>query len=768
MIFLAKCKPNETYEEHVWSVYLAWKQLIDKHSGAISRLCDRHSINRDRFLLSSLLCVAFHDMGKLSANFQRIMYALSEAERQRAIKANFRHEYASTAFVCLGARNLQETHGRLTEVISTGVMEGMVVLGHHKTVDGELTRFEREGKNPGSLTWAEGGIEEGQRVVEKIYDDFGACPPTLDYEKCSELARKRPSFVSSLKRRVTDTDAVRELFILMKGLLINADWHASAHSLDYRFAVDVSPEKVGSYLQEKGEREGWVFSEFRDFQRTCGSIDGHVVAVAPTGSGKTEAALLWALGQVEQGHAGKILYLLPSMVTANSLYERMRQFFSSYEHPVGLTHSMADLVTRREQEQMDDAVGDGREDVRSRALFDRHFVPPVTVGTVDQLLTTLFHAGRWPLKAFAACDSAIVLDEIHAYDPYTAGLIFKAIEQLGAAGARFMVMSATLPRFLECSLMAALEQSAYVEVVRDHELLQESRSLYRVIDSDITNNLDMVHDKIAAGKRVLVVVNTVGRCQELAQALEELHPVCYHSKFILKDRQKKEEFILDQKPTLLIATQVVEVALDIDFDVLFTECAPPDALAQRAGRVNRKRKRDGEVIIFRPGLGSEKIYFDDMHIEQSAEQALLNRSFRAFADMDNRRLTEQDLLDLVESIYAHTEIHTHDEFILAQQTVLQDQRRFSGILDPVRGHEERRNTRISNYEQQSVIPHEFKNEVMSLANPKDRRFYELKMPVWYIKKHSWSDEDGLFLFCEMEYDFHLGGRFATDDALRMF
>ena len=286
--------------------------------------------------------------------------------------------------------------------------------------------------------------------------------------------------------------------------------------------------------------------------------------------------------------------------------------------------------------------------------------------------------------------------------------------------------------------------------------------------SDLTNNLDMIHDKIAAGKRVLVVVNTVGRCQELAQALEELHPVCYHSKFILKDRRKKEALILNQEPMLLIATQVVEVALDIDFDVLFTECAPPDALAQRAGRVNRKRKRDGEVIIFRPGPGSEKIYFDDMHVEQSAEQALLNRSFCAFADMDNRRLTEQDLLDLVEGIYAHTEIQTHDAFILAQQTVLQDQRRFSGILDPVRGHDERRNTRISNYEQQSVIPHEFKNEVMSLADPKDRRLYELKMPVWYIKKHSWSDEDGMFLFCEMEYDFHLGGRFATDDAIRIF
>ena len=329
-------------------------------------------------------------------------------------------------------------------------------------------------------------------------------------------------------------------------------------------------------------------------------------------------------------------------------------------------------------------------------------------------------------------------------------------------------MSATLPRFLEHDLTAALRQSACVEVVRDHELLQESRSLYRVVDDDLISYLDMVRDKVSTDKKVLVVVNTVGRCQELAQALEDLQPVCYHSKFILKDRQKKEASILNQEPTLLIATQVVEVALDIDFDVLFTECAPPDALAQRAGRVNRKRKRNGEVIIFRPGPGSEKIYSDDTHVEQSEKQALLNRSFRAFADKDNRRLTEQDLLDLVEDVYANTEIQSHDDFILAQQRVDHDQRRFRGILDPIHGEDERRQTRISKYEQQSVIPHIFENEVMRLADIRDRRLYELKMPVWYIKQHSWSAEDGRFLFCEMEYDFHLGGRFATEDAIRMF
>jgi CRISPR-associated endonuclease/helicase Cas3 len=66
-----------------------------------------------------------------------------------------------------------------------------------------------------------------------------------------------------------------------------------------------------------------------------------------------------------------------------------------------------------------------------------------------------------------------------------------------------------------------------------------------------------------------------------------LNPVCYLSKFTLEDRIKKESFIEDTN--LLIATQVVEVSLDIDFDVMFCECAPRMQLFKRAGRVNRRR-----------------------------------------------------------------------------------------------------------------------------------------------------------------------------------
>lgn len=766
MTFLAKCRPDQSYECHVWQVYLAWKNLIAHHAGLIDRVCARHQVDKDQFLIRSLLTVALHDMGKLSANFQRMMRAQTDAERYRAMDANFRHEFASVIFVYSAVLNLNKETEPLYQKNPRIPVEAMAVLGHHKTVDARLSRFERELDNPKSLKWESGSLEEGKRVAQKIFDDYGVPMPHIDFEKCFAYAHVRPKFVQELNRLVSDSHSARELFVLMKGLLMTADWCASSNMPNYNTRVQVGPDSVAPYLQAKVEKGGGVFQGFRAFQEHCAQAKGHVIAVAPTGSGKTEAALLWALEQVKQGNVSKILYLLPTMVTANSLHDRMNQFFEKQGHDVGLTHSMADLVLRQEEDKQESTGTES--DLRRDLLFNRHFFPPVTVGTVDQLLTTLFHSGRWPLKTFAAQDAAIVLDEVHSYDPYTTGLIYKAIEQFAAIGARFMIMSATFPNALINTFMSVLEQFAPVQVVRDLELLQASRSRYQTVDDDLLEHLDDIRLQVDQGKRILVVVNTVARCQELAQLLEDLNPICYHSKFILWDRQNKEHEILNEKPALVIATQVVEVSLDIDFDVLFTECAPPDAIAQRAGRINRKRERDGQIIIFQHGPGSERIYFDDTRKEQKIEDRLLARSFQVFSEYQNCDLTEQDLLDIVERVYTNQQIQTHEEFKQSIKLVNYDQNNFCGMLDPQKD-DERRNTRLEKYVQVSVIPFQFQKEVLAIENPGDRRLYELKMPAWYVKKNEIRDpENGDIIFCDMQYDSHLGGQFSEEAALKMF
>ena len=186
MIFLAKCRPDQTYEGHVWQVYLAWKNLIVRHARLIDRICRRYEVDRDRFLTRSLLTIALHDMGKLSTNFQRMMRAQTDAERYQAMDANFRHEYASVVFVYSAVLNLNKVTGVLLKQNPRIPLEAMAVLGHHKTVDISLSRFERELANPKSLKWELGSLEEGKRVAQKIFGDYGLSLPQIDFEKCFE------------------------------------------------------------------------------------------------------------------------------------------------------------------------------------------------------------------------------------------------------------------------------------------------------------------------------------------------------------------------------------------------------------------------------------------------------------------------------------------------------------------------------------------------------------------------------------------------------
>ena len=226
--------------------------------------------------------------------------------------------------------------------------------------------------------------------------------------------------------------------------------------------------------------------------------------------------------------------------------------------------------------------------------------------------------------------------------------------------------------------------------------------------------------------------------------------MCYHSKFILKDRTEKEKEIDNQR--LLIATQVVEVSLDIDFDVMFTECAPPDAIVQRAGRVNRRRdKSDSCISIYRASDISKRIYDSD-------NNGLLTRSFEIFKK-SSEKLTENDLIKIVEDVYAGIEIEKSPNFIDASEQYSKTQKRLMGIFDNPNREDRNEVTRKVEYLQIPVIPSSFKDEALSLQ-PSQRRLYEVKMPYWYVIKHKEPNED--ITFCEMKYDSVIGAQFAED------
>ena len=777
------------------AVYVAWCGLVEVQEGLIARVAASYGVKPDRLLRSSLLCVALHDIGKLSRNFQDMMRARDEAEYRAAVDRNYRHEVAPLWLITRAAEALIKEAGGIP---GDGLLETLAVAGHHKFLAGDHLFDEDRFRQP--LAWepsTEAAVMAACGLAQEMFHAQGWRFPALrlnsndDREKWlthkpgSKVEGKSPfNWLLATSNRLTKLESargghLRALFVLLKGLLMTADWMASGakgrdDDLDARKGVvRADPGLLLDHLRERIEgrrrsRPGLKlkpFGGYTTFQARCGAAEGHVVAIAPTGGGKTEASWLWALNQVERDHARKVFVLLPTMVTANSIHERLAAFLREHDHGVGLVHSTADLV--RQSREVDD---ESDQAVVRVDLGETHFFRPVTVGTVDQLLVPLFHSGRWAMKTMAAASAAIIIDEVHAYEPHTLGLIHLMIRQLAPLGTRFMIMSATMPVSLVNLLRGALEPKDAGEpglaIIQDDELLDSARNVWEAHDTPLTDWLVRRHDDGRTspstgflglwGRRnergeplkILIVVNTVRRCQDLARALREFNPVCYHSKFIFDDRRDKERRINDSPPRLLIATQVVEVSLDIDYDVLLTECAPIDALIQRAGRVNRSRREArGRIFVHPPEQGSDVIY--------GQPRVLLERSWKICLDLHGTAPTERKLTEMVELAYEGHDPSASEEFGEAQSVTLGLQSGLAGVLDAPKPHEidALAKTRKESYLQMSVIPALF--EEAALAGPiGERKRYELKVPVWYARKHKVQADD--IPICPMGYGAELG------------
>lgn len=539
---------------------------------------------------AAFLCVALHDVGKASIPFQNYI----------------RHEngFESHAFLSFFVSDqLFEKNGIPTSNHLDGI-ESLAVACHHSPLSQDKFKKLYNGRldNPQILTAV---LEQFlEKVVSTNYEiRFGQkLSPKVDIPVTYDEVYKRFDLINiKLRRNVAKREALRLRFAFVKSILHYCDWYASAHIKRVKYSPSHVSDRISRYLSRK--EDGFQFSAF---QTKLSSLEGNGILTAPTGTGKTEAALLWAENNSEPS---KFLYLLPTMTTANKIRDRIR---CEVKGNVGLVHGTSDYVLKLEEEL--DMSG-----IFRRSLFDKSFITPVTVATVDQLLYMLFNWGRWDLRLINSSNSVIVFDEIHAYEPYTVALILFACQQLSSLGAKFLFMSATLPSFLKTLLTDTLGIPE-TNVIVDRSYDNRNRVILEFnMENEIESSLEEISQELKNKKKVLVVCNTVAKAKrvfaEFISLADELgfrrnKVMLIHSQFILRDRRVKEEFLENLgSGGIVVATQVVEVGLDIDFNLLYAEAAPIDALIQRMGRVNRRGRRSPErVIIHKPSKESANIY----------------------------------------------------------------------------------------------------------------------------------------------------------------
>ncbi len=384
---------------------------------------------------------------------------------------------------------------------------------------------------------------------------------------------------------------------------------------DFPFIREVVTKRVEllASMRKWNGSPDWDGGGWNEFQIQCDALPSRSLLLAPCGSGKTLAAWRWIAAQVKVRPARRVLFLYPTRATAT---EGKDYVSWAPEADAALMHGTADY----DLDGMFPA-----EDIRHSCIFSdtdprlfalRHWSKRVFSATVDQFLAFMSY-GYGPMCLLPVlADSVIVVDEVHSFDRkmFSALLGF-----LKAFDVPVLCMTATLQSGRKSQLVPIVER---VYEDRPGELADIADALrYKVARIEANDTEHAVRQAIAAGKRVLWVVNQVSRAQSMAMQLMDINVplICYHSRFKLDDRVRRHRETVNamrarQSAAVVVSTQVCEMSLDIDADVLITEECPISSLIQRMGRCRRGRgelaaKGSGEVFVYRPA--QEKVYSKD-------------------------------------------------------------------------------------------------------------------------------------------------------------
>lgn len=409
---------------------------------------------------------------------------------------------------------------------------------------------------------------------------------------------------------IPDSNAWKE-YLLIKGLLNKFDYIVSAGYENAESAIDLHEKKlvknIEKFLNGKELRPAQKFMKM--------NRDKNLIVIAPTGSGKTEASLLWMNGE-------KSFYTLPLKVSSNAIYLRIKE---NYEYKdVALLHSDAMAVYLREY--------NGNEDIGEKYERSKMLSQPLTVCTVDQLFRFVYRALGTEIFAATLKYSKLVLDEIQAYEPRVIATIIYGLKMIQEMGGKFAIITATFPPVLKYFMeqYGLFEGKQYIFkdfTGKEYQVEKYPRHKVEIRHSEM--NLDEIRLR-GKNRKVLVICNTVSKAQKLYKKLEGENVWLLHSKYIRRDRafleRKIMEFSESGESGIWITTQIVEASLDIDFDILYTEMCTADSLLQRMGRCNRKGRycpNEANIVVFdnRNGVseGKRRSVYEDKLYDRSLE-----------------------------------------------------------------------------------------------------------------------------------------------------
>jgi len=591
--------------------------------------------NAPRFWHCLFWACFLHDFGKAAHGFQHMV-------KEKGVRWQRRHEVLSLAFLDWIAPSFSQSeqhwllatiashHRDASEIIkiydgdmSPELVEGMVAELDEATVQGLW-----EWVDKCATSW----------ITALDLHRFGVQPVTVLHKEqavhnvCEEGSQRINMWLKTYAGFINHNQNERNMtlvstLVMLRGFTTTADHSASAHLSHLPQGIQRSwkgfANEVKQNLQKQQEqgREPRKIEGIETYQhqeRCAIQHSASTLLIAPTGSGKTEAALYWIMGDGSTP-TPRVFYTLPYQASMNAMHTRLSSHFG--KEKVGLQHGRALQTLYR---QLLDVGGDPLSATNASRLatqLNKLHAYPIKVFSPYQMLKTSYQIRGFEGMLADYTQAAFIFDEIHAYEVGRLALILALVKHLRLYyGARFLIMSATLPSLLS---------EIMPDILGTHNLIRAEQGLFKrfrrhqlkLLDGDLLEQgIDAIVSDVGQGKSVLVCCNTVQRAQDmrkiLRSRLRDEQVKLLHSRFIMKDRLRHEADVLQQCTNgtgngslAVIATQVIEVSLNIDLDTIYSDPAPLDALIQRFGRINRARTKNiVPVHVFREPRDGQGVY----------------------------------------------------------------------------------------------------------------------------------------------------------------
>lgn len=550
---------------------------------------------------SSLL----HDIGKANPLFQKNMN-----------KQNFdnvcRHEISSILFIDIVPVEIRD-------------IVGLIILSHHKSIDNDERSIYQLYECQEDILFNNhiNKIEEwGLNVQKYLLLHYNIVCEIPSETRCREIIEHFIDIIDDLRRGYSE----------YRGLLMMADHFASCFSNDTERLDNIDKLfEIPDVSCYNGKNDKYPLSLIdSDISKR------HTFCIAPTGAGKTNFMM--------KRTTKRVFYTLPFQASINAMYCRFKNDIGN-KHLIGLKHSSLNTLSIID------------EKIKTLSSF---YGLPVKVITPFQIMSIILRLKGYETIIMDLKGQDVIFDELHTYNSITQNYIFEMIKLLDSINCSIHICTATMPSCLQEKIISLLGRDKTQIVTINNEMLDTFNR--HIVHTKENFDIKDIKKRYENGEKVLIVRNQISKAQEIYGLIKEEIPeakkLLLHSRFKRTDRNNKEKLLIEDfnkknEPCIVVSTQVVEVSIDINFDVLFTDCADIMCLIQRFGRINRQRVNIGllkDVFIIRNNSNTYKPY----------DENVCKRTFEILSTYEGKVLEERKIQSVIDYVYPSLDNRRYD------------------------------------------------------------------------------------------------------------